>query len=188
MQLFWRVAKNGLDNPKQNGNYTKEELVQFRKNTNSLKNSFLNNTKIKFNSYSIPLTQYFVENNIINIKDYAYLERTIGMDLIIFDNHGGQVAIVVKLPFLFLVCEFISSDTDAWQGFKIDKDGIELYNPYNIPKYIQDFMEYDYKMASNIIGSLPEDKIEKIVNQAKQKAKATDGTLKTISKNQKINK
>lgn len=49
-------------------------------------------------------------------------------------------------------------------------------------------MQYNYKQTCDIMNNLSKEKIEKIVNQAKQKAKVTDGTLKTILKNQKINK
>lgn len=110
------------------------------------------------------------------------------MDFMIFDHHGGQASIIVKLPFILLVCELMSSDTDNWQGFKINNQCIELFEPYHIPQYIQDYMQYNYKQTCDIMNNLSKEKIEKIVNQAKQKAKVTDGTLKTILKNQKINK
>lgn len=186
--LFWRILKNGLDNLNLNGNYTLDELSKFNIDANSLKNSFLNDSSIDFDTYLIPLTEYFENNNILEIKDYSYYERSIGIDFMIFDHHGGQASIIAKLPFMLIVCELISSDTDKWQGFKINNQSIELFEPYRIPKYIQDYIQYNYKQTCDIMNNLSKEKIEKIVNQAKHKAKVTDGTLKTILKNQKINK
>ncbi|WP_066161425.1 hypothetical protein [Aliarcobacter skirrowii] len=183
--LFWRVLKNGLNNPNLNGNYTSDELSKFNIDANSLKNSFLNDSSTEFDTYLIPLTEYFEHNNVLEIKDYSYYERSIGMDFMIFDNHDGQASIIVKLPFILLVCELMSSDTDNWQGFKINNHCIELFEPYHIPQYIQDYMQYNYKQTCNIINSLPNNQMEKLIKQVKVKVKSTDGTIKTILKNKR---
>jgi hypothetical protein len=185
--LLWRASMNSLNNPQLNGNYKEDEKILFNKYTNKLKDSYKDNVSIDFNTYIIPLTEEFVNKNILKLKNYAYYERSIGMDFIIFDDFYGQASILIKLPFLLIVCEFISSKEDNWKGFKINNKEIEFSDYYNIPEYIHKYMEYNCQQGYDIVNNLPEHQLKKLIEMAQIKIKEDDDTFKAIKKNIEYN-
>lgn len=185
--LLWRVSMNGLNNPQLNRNYREDEKVLFNEYANKLKDSYSNNVSIDFNTYLIPLTEEITKKNILEVENYVYYERSIGMDFVIFDNFDGQASIIIKLPFILIVCEFISSKKDNWKGFKINNKIFEFSDLYNIPKYIHEYMKYQCKQGYDMINNLPEHQLEKLIKMAQTKIQENDDTFKAIKKNIKYN-
>lgn len=181
--LLWRISMNGLNNPLFNTNYTKDEIILFNEYTNKIKDSYKNSIPISFNTYLIPLIEEFANKNILKVEDYVYYERSIGMDFIIFDNFNGQASIIIKLPFMLIVCEFISSKKDNWNGFKINNNKFEFSNSYNIPEYIHAYMKGNCQAGYNIMDELSENQLNKVIEMAQAKKKETDDTFKAIKKN-----
>lgn len=181
--LLWRVSMNGLNNPQINGNYKEDEKILFNEYTNKLKYSYNKNVSIDFNTYLIPLTEELAKRNILEVVDYVYYERSISVDLVIFDNFDGQASILVKLPFMLIICEFISSKKDNWRGFKINNKEFEFSDSYNIPKYIHEYMKYQCQQGYDIINNLPEHQLKKLIEMANTKMQESDDTVKAIKKN-----
>ena len=181
--LLWRVSMNSLNNPQLNGNYRENEKVLFNEYTNKLKDSYNNNVSIDFNTYLIPLTEEITKKNILEVEDYVYYERSISMDFVIFYNFDGQASIRIKLPFILIVCEFISSKKDNWKGFKINNKIFEFSDLYNIPKYIHEYMKYQCKQGYDMINNLPEHQLERLIKMAQTKIQENDDTFKAIKKN-----
>jgi len=184
--LIWRVAKHSLNDPSLNGNYTEDEISKFNNYSQNIKESFEKDFKIPFNTYLIPLTEEFVSLKVLNIEDYVYFERSIAMEFMIFDHHGGQASVLIKLPFMMIVCEYISSKNDKWNGLKISDGNFEFVSnaEYNIPQYIQDFLEFDRNKSYDIMKEVSETQLNKIIDKAKTISK-DDGTYKAIEKNLK---
>lgn len=182
--LIWRIVENAMNNPSLNGNYKDLEIELFNKYTNEIKTSYNLSSKINFNTYFIPLTEEFVNKNIFENVDYAYFERSIGMEFMIFDNHNGVASTIIKFPFMLIVCEYLSSDLQAWNGFKINDKKFEYSENYKIPQYINDFMKFDTDRQYDLINSLSEKELDIIREKAKN-IKETDGTYSAILRNHK---
>jgi len=133
--LIWRVAQHSVNEPSLNGNYTPDEILKFNKFSNEIKQSYEKDLAIPFNTYFIPLTEEFVSSKVLKIEDYVYFERSIAMEFMIFDNHDGQVSVLIKLPFMMIVCEYISSKDNECYGLKINQGNFEYSDDtYKIPK------------------------------------------------------
>lgn len=180
--LIWRVVKHSINNPELNGNYKKDEIKLFNTYTDEIQENYNLNTKINFNTYFIPLTEEFAKKNIFQNINFVYFERSIAMEFIIFDNYNGVASVIIKFPFMLIVCEYISSRHQEWRGFKINEGKFEYSKEYKIPQYINDFIESDKNRQYSIMENLPKHKLDDIIKKAKD-IKETDGTYKAKLKN-----
>ncbi len=183
ISLIWRVAQHSVNEPSLNGNYTADEILKFNRFSNEIKHSYKKDLNISFNTYLIPLTEKFVSSKVLKVEDYVYFERSIAMEFMIFDNHDGQASVLIKLPFMMIVCEYISSSSNEWNGLKINQDSFEYSNnTYKIPTYIHDFMEFDKNRHYDIMKKVSETQLNKIKTKAKEITEE-DGTYKAMHKN-----
>lgn len=181
--LIWRVAQHSINEPSLNGNYTPDEILKFNRFSNEIKQSYEKNLTIPFNTYFIPLTKEFVSSEVLKVEDYVYFERSIAMEFMIFDNHDGQASVLIKLPFMMIVCEYISSKNNEWNGLKINQGSFEYSDDtYRIPKYIHDFMEFDKNRHYDVMKKVSETQLNKIKTKDKEMTEE-DGTYKAMHKN-----
>ena len=182
--LIWRIAKHSINDPKMNGKYKNDEIKLFNSYTNEIQENYNLNTKINFNTYFIPLTEEFVKENIFQNIDFVYFERSIAMEFMIFDNYSGVASVIIKFPFMLIVCEYISSSSQKWKGLKINEGKFQYSKEYKIPQYINDFIEFDKKRHYAVMENLSKHKLDEIIKKAAN-IKETDGTYKAKLKNYK---
>ena len=181
--LIWRVAKFSLNDEKVNQNWTPEEIKMYNTYIEELIPAFKGSGLTRFNTFIVPTNKEMVENNVFDIEDYAYFERSASMDFKIYDDAGGRASLFIKIPFMLIVCELTSYKDDKWKGLNINEELNFDFKTCKVPEYIKYYLKENCEQSYSIASQMSSKQIDKIKVLYKKKAKDTDGTVSALRRN-----
>ncbi|ELI5429573.1 hypothetical protein RRJ83_002676 [Vibrio parahaemolyticus] len=186
VSVIWRVAKYTINNPEINGNWTADEIENFDACADELKSSYYTDGKSRFSTYLVPTNSSFAQRKVIDIEDYAYFERSVSMDFMIYDDCDGRASVFIKLPFMLIVCEFVSFQDDMWTGMDVNNGLVFDAEKCSVPAYVSAYMQHDCRRHYQITAQMSQSQQEKLKKMFASKANENQGTVKAILKNRSL--
>lgn len=183
LSLVWRTLYFSANESIINQDYFQSEIEYFNQVADNIKDYFTSSNELPLNIYWIPLTKSSVEKGIVEIEDYVYFERSIGLNLIVDDHDNQATTLYIKIPYAMIVCEINNCEHHKWDGLKLNDKEKYSCLAQKTPKHINDYIKWDCERCYSLAKEIPPHQVEKLKEIMTIKGSPEQGTIKSIIKN-----
>jgi hypothetical protein len=181
LSIAWRVMAEACYLPLDH-QYTPEELSEFPKLLQNIKNNIDKDVPTAYKVHIIPCLDDIIKRVGLPLIDRYYYERAIGgAEVRIWDN-WERLIVHIKIPFLIIIVELIPGANDVWSGTEVLGTGKLVLNDIRaIPEYLSDTTMVMYETILRAVASISDEQRE-VIRKSFENADSDSGTFKTLRK------